>query len=289
MKKILVTGSNGQLGNSIRKLEGNFPEYSFVYTDVADLDITKWDEVEAFFKEGNFTDVVNCAAYTAVDKAEKEYDLAYLINATGPANLAKASKQFDCKFIHVSTDYVFNGKAYQPYVEEDQANPPSAYGKSKLAGEKLVLQEGQGVAIIRTSWLYSEFGNNFIKTMMKYGAERDELRVVYDQIGTPTYAGDLAEAILKIIQSEKEMPENEIYHFSNEGVVSWYDFAREIMDAAKIKCKISPILSVEYPLPAPRPYFSVLNKAKIKSSFQIEIPYWKDSMLKCIDLLLANR
>jgi len=288
MRKVLVTGSNGQLGNSIRKMEAYYPTYSFVYTDVADLDITKRDEVEAFFKAGGFTDVVNCAAYTAVDKAEEEYDLAYLINATGPANLAKASKQFHCKFIHVSTDYVFDGKAYQPYVEDDPANPPSAYGKSKLEGEKLVLQQGQGTVIIRTSCIYSEFGNNFIKTMMKYGAEREELRVVYDQIGTPTYAGDLAEAIMKIIQNEKETLKNEVYHFSNEGVVSWYDFAREIMDAAKIECRISPILSVEYPLPAPRPYFSVLNKAKIKSSFQIEIPYWKDSMLKCMDLLLAK-
>jgi dTDP-4-dehydrorhamnose reductase len=173
-------------------------------------------------------------------------------------------------------------------VEDDEANPPSAYGKSKLEGEKLVLQEGEGAAILRTSWLYSEFGNNFIKTMMKYGTERDELRVVYDQIGTPTYAGDLAEAIMTIIQREEETSKNEVYHFSNEGVVSWYDFAREIMDSAKINCKISPILSVEYPLPAPRPYYSVLNKAKIKSRFQIEIPYWKDSMLHCIDLLLAN-
>ncbi|NOR85995.1 MAG: dTDP-4-dehydrorhamnose reductase [Bacteroidales bacterium] len=282
MRKILITGSNGQLGNSIKKLEVNYKETSFVYTDVADLDITKWEDVKQFIDDGKFTDVVNCAAYTAVDKAEEEYDLAYLINAQGPANLAKASKLFPCRFFHISTDYVFDGLAHRPYVEIDDTNPPSAYGKSKLEGEKLVEQEGLGALIIRTSWLYSEFGNNFLKTMMKYGKERDELKVVFDQVGTPTYAGDLAASILCILHSTKRAEKNEIYHFSNEGVVSWYDFAREIMDGASIECKISPILSVEYPLPAPRPYFSVLDKAKIKSNFDIDIPYWKDSMMRCI-------
>jgi len=283
MKKILVTGSNGQLGNSIRNIESKYPDFSFVYTDVDDLDITKWEEVEAFFKDANFTHIVNCAAYTAVDKAEEDYDLAKLINAHGPENLARASRQFHCKLVHISTDYVFDGKAHRPYIEDDFAQPPSAYGKSKLEGEELVLKAGDHVNIIRTSWLYSEYGNNFLKTMMKYGAERDELRVVFDQIGTPTYAGDLADAILKMIQLDKDS--KEIYHFSNEGVVSWYDFAKEIMTAARIQCKISPILSVEYPLPAPRPYYSVLDKSKIKSDYQLEIPYWKDSMIKCIKAL----
>lgn len=285
MKKILVTGSKGQLGNSIQKLENQFPETKFIYTDVAELDITSWEAVEAFFEEGLFTDVINCAAYTAVDKAETEYDLAHLINAIGPGNLAKASQKFVCRFIHISTDYVFNGKGFQPYVENDLANPPSAYGKSKLLGEEKVQQKGKGAIIIRTSWLYSEFGHNFLKTMMKYGAERDELKVVFDQIGTPTYAGDLAECILNIIHNSDITEENEIYHFSNEGVVSWYDFAKEIMAATQITCRVKPIQSFEYPLPAPRPFYSVLNKAKIKADFKIEIPYWKDSMMKCLEAL----
>ena len=285
MRKILITGSNGQLGNSIKKLENNYPETNFVYTDVADLDITNWEAVKQFFESGKFTDVINCAAFTAVDKAEEEYELAHLINAVGPSNLAKASKLYNCRFAHVSTDYVFDGKAHRPYVETDTAEPPSAYGKSKLEGEKMVDAEGEGVLTFRTSWLYSEFGNNFLKTMMKYGTERDELRVVFDQIGTPTYAGDLAAAILWVLHSTEKGLSNEIYHYSNDGVVSWYDFAQEIMKEAKIECKISAILSKEYPLPAPRPFYSVMDKAKIKKDFTLEVPYWKDSMIKCIAIL----
>ncbi len=285
MKKILITGSNGQLGNSIKKLETAYPKSSFVYTDIEDLDITKWEDVNRIMENGDFTHVVNCAAYTGVDKAEEEYELAYLLNATGPLNLAKASKLHHCRFIHISTDYVFDGTSHKPYVETDSTHPPSAYGKSKLEGERKVMEEGQGAVVLRTSWLYSEFGNNFLKTMMKYGEERDELRVVFDQIGSPTYAGDLAEVILMIIHSSKPIETNDIYHFSNEGVVSWYDFAKEIMEVAKITCKINPILSVEYPLPAPRPFYSVMDKAKIKRDFNLEIPYWKDSMKKCIENL----
>jgi len=286
MKKILITGSQGQLGNSIKKLEKLYPDTLFVYTDVDDLDISNWEEVDSFIKQAGFTDIINCAAYTAVDKAEEEYDLAYKINATGPENLAKASKEYNCRFVHISTDYVFDGKAHQPYVETDFAQAPSAYGKTKLDGEKLVMQEALGAIIIRTSWLYSEFGHNFLKTMLKYGEERDELKVVFDQIGTPTYAGDLAAAILSIIHSSEKEEENKIYHFSNEGVVSWFDFAQEIMEEAKIDCKISPILSKEYPLPAPRPFYSVLDKSKIKKDFNLEIPYWKDGMQRCIKVLL---
>jgi len=288
MKKILITGSNGQLGNSVKKFESQYPQTKFVYTDVADLDITKWDDVEAYVKEGGFTDIINCAAYTAVDKAEDNYKIAQLINAIGPANLAKASKLYQARFVHVSTDYVFDGTGHQPYIESDLTAPPSAYGKSKLEGEQMVLQEGQGALVIRTSWLYSEFGNNFVKTMMKYGQERDELRVVFDQVGTPTYAGDLGKAILSIIHKTELGIQNEVYHYSNEGVISWYDFAVEIMEEANIKCQISPILSVEYPLPAPRPFYSVLDKSKFKNGFGITIPYWKDSMKECIQLLLNN-
>ena len=286
MKKILITGSQGQLGNSVKKLENFYPDSMFVYTDVDDLDISNWEKVEGFIKNAGITDIINCAAYTAVDKAEEEYDLAYKINATGPENLAKASKENNCLFVHISTDYVFDGKAHQPYVETDLAQAPSAYGKTKLEGEKLVMQEAQGAVIIRTSWLYSEFGHNFLKTMIKYGEERDELKVVFDQIGTPTYAGDLAVAILSIIHSSEKEKENQIYHFSNEGVISWFDFAQEIMEEAKIDCKISPILSKEYPLPAPRPFYSVLDKTKIKKDFNLEIPYWKDGMQRCMKELL---
>lgn len=285
MRKVLVTGSLGQLGKSIKKLDPAYKETLFVYTDVDDLDITNPKAVKQFIEKEQFTDIVNCAAYTAVDKAEQEKDLALKINAHGPENLAKACKQQQCRFIHISTDYVFDGRKYQPYIESDNTEPPSTYGKTKLEGEKLVLKENTDSIIIRTSWLYSEFGGNFLKTMMKYGKERDELRVVFDQIGTPTYASDLAAVILEIIHKENTEQQNGIYHFSNEGVVSWYDFAKEIMEEAHIDCHITPILSVEYPLPAPRPFYSVMDKAKIKKDFNIKIPYWKNGLRKCLKAL----
>jgi len=285
MKKILITGSQGQLGNSIKKLEKNYKNTVFVFTDVAELDITNWDELKGYIEKENFTDIINCAAYTAVDKAENEYDLAYSINAIGPSLLAKAAKLYACSFIHISTDYVFDGEAHQPYTENDATHPPSAYGKTKLHGEKLLLAENNDTIIIRTSWLYSEFGHNFLKTMIKYGKERNELKIVFDQIGSPTYAGDLAQAILDIIHINKAKSNSNIYHFSNEGVASWYDFAYAIMLASKIDCQIKPILTQDYPLPAPRPFYSVLDKTKIKTDFQIIIPHWKDSLIKCISEL----
>jgi dTDP-4-dehydrorhamnose reductase len=285
MNKILVTGSQGQLGSSIRKIDKNYQESEFFYTDVAELDITNRAQVLDFVKGNGITHIVNCAAYTAVDKAEQEYDLAKKINATGPAILAEVAAMFAAHFIHISTDYVFDGKGYEPYAETDYCDTPSAYGKSKLLGEQMVLEEGVGVTIIRTSWLYSEFGNNFMKTMLKYGKERPELKVVYDQIGSPTYATDLATAILSIIHSGKKTDKNEIYHYSNEGVASWYDFAYEIIIGAQLNCKVTPILTYQYPLPAPRPYYSVLNKAKIKKDFNITIPHWRDSMLECLSIL----
>ena len=280
--KILVTGSNGQLGKSIKKWERKYPNTFFVYTDVAELDITNVQKVCSFVEQGNYSHIINCAAYTAVDKAEEEYELAKKINAIGPANLAKAAKDSKAIFIHVSTDYIFDGESHRPYVEDDIAKPPSAYGKSKLLGEEMVKKENKQAIIIRTSWLYSEFGHNFLKTMLKYGKEREELKVVFDQIGTPTYAGDLAEVILQMAHLDKKPIGNPIYHFSNEGVASWYDFAKEIIQASQLDCKISPILSKEYPLPAPRPFYSVLDKTKIKTDFDLEIPYWKDGMLRCI-------
>jgi len=285
MRKVLITGSLGQLGKSIKKLESGYKDTLFVYTDVADLDITKLEDINHLIKKEQFTDVINCAAYTAVDKAEQEKDLAFKINAHGPENLAKACQLNNCRFIHISTDYVFDGMNHQPYTETDTTEPPSTYGKTKLEGENLVLKEKADSLIIRTSWLYSEFGGNFLKTMMKYGQERPELRVVFDQIGSPTYAGDLATAILEILHNDSHKQESGIYHFSNEGVVSWYDFAKEIMEETHIDCQITPILSVEYPLPAPRPFYSVMDKAKIKKDFNIKIPYWKDGLRECLKAL----
>ena len=281
--KVLITGSNGQLGRSIQERSLLYPEFSFDFTDVDQLDITNKSALECYLKTSKPDVIINCAAYTAVDKAEEDKNLAYLINAEGPENLAKACKKHNCSLIHISTDYVFNGISHLPYTETMETNPPSVYGQSKLAGEKAILEYSDSAIIIRTSWLYSEFGNNFLKTMLKYGSERDELRVIFDQIGTPTYAGDLAVSILKIINSNKKLNQSEIYHFSNEGVISWYDFAKEIMDIAKVNCIITPIESYEYPLPAPRPHYSVLNKAKIKSTFGLSIPYWRDSLKLCLE------
>lgn len=285
MKKILITGANGQLGKSIQKLSTDYPLCSFIYTDEKDLDITNKQDVIDFFVSGKFTHAINCAAYTDVDKAEKEFELAKKINAIGPTNMATASRKINCQFFHISTDYVFNGKKHSPYKEEDSCQPPSVYGKTKLLGEEMLSQVNEKTIIIRTSWLYSEFGHNFLKTMLKYGREREELRVVFDQIGTPTYATDLARAILDMVSSEKFDQHETLYHFSNEGVASWYDFATEIMKATQIDCKIGAIESHEYPLPAPRPFYSVLNKAKIKKDFGLVIPHWRESMLECLRIL----
>jgi len=285
MHNILVTGGDGQLGSALKAAAEKFPQLKLTYTDVAEFDITSSTSIDHFLSANNFNYIINCAAYTAVDKAEEQFDLALLINAKGPENLAKACEQRGIKLIHISTDYVFDAHGYIPYKEEMSTNPPSAYGKTKLAGEKAILENSNSSVIIRTSWLYSEFGNNFLKTMIKYGVERDELRVIFDQIGTPTYAGDLAESIFKIIETNKSQSNTEIYHYSNEGVISWYDFAKEIMNLAKINCKIVPIESFEYPLPAPRPNYSVLNKSKIKAAFGLTIPHWKESLILCFSRL----
>ncbi len=282
MLKILITGGDGQLGNALKAAGKNFPNSRLVFTDIADFDITQADAVNAYLEQNHFDYLINCAAYTAVDKAEEEKNLAYLINKTGPENLAKACQKQGCRFFHISTDYVFDGKSHIPYLESMETHPPSVYGQSKLAGEQAILDNSNTATIIRTSWLYSEFGNNFLKTMLKLGAERPELRVIFDQIGTPTYAGDLANALLTIIESNTETKATEIYHYSNEGVISWYDFAKEIMEQAKLKCSIVPIESFEYPLPAPRPSYSVLNKRKIKLSFNLVVPYWKDSLKRAL-------
>ena len=285
MKKILVTGSQGQLGNSIKKIAVRYNDFEMIYTDVAELDITNVDALDEFLNNGAFTHIVNCAAYTAVDKAEDDFEMAKKINALGPKLLAQSAAKHDVFLIHISTDYVYDGKAYEPYIEAKICAPPSAYGKSKLLGEEWVRQHAKEALVIRTSWLYSEFGHNFLKTMLKYGREKEELKVVFDQIGSPTYATDLAEAILQIIKSEKTTEKIESYHYSNEGVASWYDFAQEIMIATAIDCKVTPIQTFEYPLPAPRPFYSVLNKAKIKKEFDLEIPHWRASMMDCLKTL----
>ena len=280
---ILVTGSNGQLGNELRLLEESFPQFNFLFTDVEELDISNQKIVQHYLKTNKINAVINCAAYTAVDKAESEKELAWNINVKAVKKLAESCKDNNCFLVHISTDYVFDGNHFQPYNESDFTNPQSHYGDSKLHGENAVFEfAGQGM-ILRTSWLYSSFGHNFLKTILKFGLERDELKVVFDQIGTPTFARDLAKTILDILPKAIEKGKVRTYHYSNEGVCSWYDFAKEIVELENLACHIKPILSKDYPLPAQRPFYSVLDKTKIKDTFNIEIPYWKDSVKDCIE------
>ena len=284
--KILITGSNGQLGNEIKELAPHYSHYEFLYTDVNELDITNAADVNQYFEFHNPDAIINCAAYTAVDKAESDEETAFLVNAKASDILARAAADSGAFMVHISTDYVYDGRNFRPYIESDKLNPVSVYGKSKLAGEEAVQQAGGKAVIIRTSWLYSAFGNNFVKTMMKYGKERISMNVVFDQAGTPTYAHDLAKMILDILPVAMTAEDIEVYHYSNEGVASWFDFARAIHQLADIKCKLHPIPTSDYPLPAERPFYSVLDKAKIKKKFGIEIPYWRDSVKDCIDRLL---
>jgi len=289
-KNILITGANGQLGNEIRRKSVNHENnFRFIFTDVAELDITDRDAVDNFVRDNNIHYIVNCAAYTAVDRAEDDVELCYKINRDAVANLAIAATNNNAKVIHISTDYVYDGTATKPYVETDAVNPQSVYGKSKREGEVELLKACPDSIIIRTAWLYSIFGNNFVKTMMKYGREREELNVVADQTGTPTNAADLAQAILKILDySEAHDFKPGIYLYSNEGVTTWYDFTIEIHKDTGIKCKVNPITTDQYPAKAPRPQYSVLDKTKIKSTFNISIPQWEDSLNICIKELLTN-
>ncbi len=284
-KNVLITGANGQLGSEMRRLGAVSPN-NYIYTDVAELDITDAAAVAQFVKENAVNIIVNCAAYTNVDKAESDEPTAELINATAVANLAAAMKEVDGTLFHVSTDYVFGNEGNTPRTEDMPLNPLGVYGRTKLRGEQAIAETGCKAIIIRTAWLYSEFGNNFLKTMMRLTAEREELNVVFDQVGTPTYAGDLALAIFSIIEGGLYAGNEGIYHFSNEGVCSWYDFATEIaMAAGNTACKVLPCHSDEFPSPVKRPSFSVLDKTKIKNTFAIEIPHWRDSMLYCIKRL----
>ena len=283
--RILVTGSNGQLGNEIRVLAGDYPEFNFIYTDIDELDISDSLKVEEFCTATQPQVILNCAAYTAVDKAESDIQLAYLINETAVENIAKSAAAIGALMVHVSTDYVFDGRTCLPYTETDQTNPQSVYGRSKLAGEEAVIKYAANGIILRTSWLYSAFGNNFVKTMIKYGMEREELNVVCDQIGTPTYAKDLAKAILDILPLAIGQSGISVYNYSNEGVASWYDFAHMIITFAGINCKVKPIQTRDYPANAVRPSFCVLNKSKVKETFNITIPYWRQSVIDCIQRL----
>lgn len=279
--KILVTGANGQLGTAIKKESSTFPDLTIFYTDIEETDICSKESVQLALKKYAPNVVVNCAAYTAVDKAEDEEDKAFALNADAPANLAEQCKLMGVKLIHISTDYVFDGKSNVPYVETDRVNPQSVYGKSKLEGEQRSMALGNTM-VIRTSWLYSSYGNNFMKTMLKYGKERPELRVVFDQTGTPTLANDLAYAILRIAESPERLFTPEIFHFSNQGVCSWYDFAYEIIKQAGLTPKITPITTSDYPTKAIRPQYSVLNKQKITNLLEMEIPHWRQSLVKCL-------
>lgn len=283
MKNILVTGCNGQLGNEMQLLSAGHPDFNYFFTDVKELDITDENAVKAFIEANSIDCVVNCAAYTAVDKAEADEARADVLNHVAPGYLARAVHARGGQMVHVSTDYVFDGTAHVPYREDAPTCPATAYGRTKLAGEEAVKQECPESAIIRTAWLYSTFGSNFVKTMLRLGREKESLGVIFDQIGTPTYARDLAAAIFAVLE-QGIVPG--IYHFSNEGVISWYDFTKAIHRIAGIAgCKVRPLHTEEYPAPAARPHYSVLDKTKIKETYHIEIPYWEDSLEECIQKL----
>lgn len=280
---ILVTGANGQLGNEMRRITAGSRDH-YIFTDVAELDITDASAVSDMVKGNDVEVIVNCAAYTNVDKAEDDEATADLLNNLAVRNLAEAAAAADALLIHVSTDYVFSGNGCIPYTEDSPVEPLGAYGRTKLAGEKSLAAAGCRYMIFRTAWLYSQFGKNFVKTMRKLTAEKDTLNVVFDQVGTPTYAGDLAALIFKVI-SERMTGRQGIYHFSDEGVCSWYDFAVEICSLSGNVCDIRPCHSDEFPSRVKRPHFSVLDKTLVKNTFGISIPYWKDSLKKCIDEL----
>jgi len=278
MNNILVTGGNGQLGSELREIAPNHQDYNFLFTDVKDLDITNHSAVAAFIESNNITIIINCAAYTAVDKAESEPELADAINHLAVANFAQIAKNKNIKLIHISTDYVFDGTNHKPYVETDTPNPQSVYGKTKLDGELAMQQINPANSIIiRTSWVYSKFGNNFVKTMLRLAETRDEISVVADQIGTPTNAADLAKAILNILPQVSN-DTVELFHYSNEGVCSWYDFAKTIFEIKEISIKVNPIETSQYLTPAVRPFYSVINKNKINIEYKLVKKYWIDSL-----------
>ena len=286
MKNVLVTGGKGQLASCIKDSAAILKAHHFIYVDVDELDITMPSDVEAFFGTNNIAFCVNCAAYTNVDKSESEKEIAEKVNVDGARNLADACKKHNAKFIQISTDFVFDGKGSLPYDEQDIAKPLGMYGLTKLKGEQTTTETIKEHFILRTSWLYSEHGHNFCKTMLRLAKEKDVLSIVSDQVGTPTYAGDLAEVILKIITTDSI--DYGIYHYSNEGVASWYDFAKAIFDLSNFNIELHPIRSEAYPTPAKRPSLSVMDKAKIKSTLDITIPYWRDSLIVCLRKLKSK-
>ena len=283
MHTVLVTGSKGQLGNEVQLAAKRYPQFNFIFTDVEELDICDEIAVNRFFDTNEIAFLLNCAAYTAVDKAEEDVALCYKINEEAVGILGKAAQRHGTKVIHVSTDYVFDGTNYLPYTEDMPVCPATVYGKSKLAGEATLLSVCPDSVIIRTAWLYSSFGNNFVKTMLKLGKERESLNVIFDQVGTPTYAADLADAMMQIIHAAVFVPG--VFHYSNEGVCSWYDFTKSIHKIAGVACQVSPIETKDYPAKTPRPHYSVLNKQKIKTAYNIQIPHWEDSLQRCIAIL----
>jgi dTDP-4-dehydrorhamnose reductase len=280
--KILVTGSNGQLGNEIRVLSEQFSEHSYLFTDIAELDICDKTAIEEIIVKNHIQLIINCAAYTAVDRAEQEQQFAFKLNAEAIGNLCEVAQSNDIFLVHISTDYVFDGHKKGPYLETDLPNPFSVYGKTKCKGEEIILQHQLPSIIIRTSWLYSSFGNNFVKTILRLSHEKTHLNVISDQIGAPTYARDLAKVILQIIASGKLPDKPEIYHFANEGRISWFDFAIAILELSNINMPVKPIPALDYPLPAPRPANSLFCLDKIKNHYKITIPFWKDSLKDCL-------
>jgi dTDP-4-dehydrorhamnose reductase len=288
MSNILVTGANGQLGSELKVLSSVYSQYTFTFTDRDTLDLSNLRKMEDFFEGKTFDAIINCAAYTAVDKAESECELSDAINHRAVSMLAQIAKHDNTTLIHISTDYVFDGKNYQPYIENDPTEPQGVYGRTKCDGENAILSVApKKTIIIRTSWVYSSYGNNFVKTMLRLGKERESLGVIFDQVGTPTNAKDLAKAIMDILPNINN-EEPEIYHYSNEGVASWYDFAQAVFELSEVECTVHPITTDQYPTPAKRPYYSILNKSKIKNDFGITIPYWRDSLKECLKILGAN-
>jgi len=284
--RVLITGSNGQLGSEIKELTTNYKKVDFIFKDLPELDICNFEELQAFIIDQSINAVINCAAYTAVDKAEEDAQIAEQVNSIGVSNLVNALGKVKGKLIHISTDYVFDGNHFLPYKESDSVSPIGVYGNTKREGELAVINSTLDAIVIRTSWLYSSYGNNFVKTMLRLGNEKETLDVIFDQVGTPTYARDLANTCLKILcenTSENISKNGNLYHYSNEGVTSWYDFAISIMELGGMYCKVKPIQTKDYPTLAKRPHYSVLNKSKIKIDFKIEISYWRDSLKDCIE------
>jgi dTDP-4-dehydrorhamnose reductase len=282
---ILVTGSNGQLGSEFRDLAPQYAQHQFFFSDQDDLDIAHSEKVLKFLKANKIECLINCAGYTSVDQAEDNKAEAIRLNATAVKQMAEATAKVGAIMIHISTDYVFEGKNFKPYTENDTASPKTTYGKSKLDGEIEMIFNAKRALVFRTSWLYSSHGNNFVKTILEKAKTEKELRVVYDQVGTPTYARDLAAGILEILPKIPSKIRAEIYNFSNEGVASWYDFAKAILEIKGIDCKVVPVLTKDFPTPAMRPHYSVLNKSRVKKDFDIEIPHWRDSLKDCLEKL----